>query len=37
MEKCNMFHFEKLEIYQLAKEIAKDCYSMVQKFPHEEK
>jgi four helix bundle protein len=32
-----MFHFEKLEIYQLAKEIAKDCYAMVQKFPHEEK
>ena len=32
-----MFHFEKLEIYQLAKEIAKDCYNMAQKFPNEEK
>ena len=37
MDKCNMFHFEKLEIYQLAKEIAKDCYNMAQKFPNEEK
>jgi four helix bundle protein len=37
MDKFNMFHFEKLEIYQLAKEIVKDCYSIVQKFPHEEK
>ena len=37
MDKCNMFHFEKLEIYQLAKEIAKDCYNMARKFPNEEK
>ena len=37
MDKCNMFHFEKLEIYQLAKEIAKDCYTMAQKVPNEEK
>ena len=37
MDKCNMFHFEKLEIYQLAKEIAKDRYNMAQKFPNEEK
>lgn len=32
-----MFHFEKLEIYQLAKEIVKDCYKIAQKFPNEEK
>ena len=37
MDKCNMFYFEKLEIYQLAKEIAKDCYNMARKFPNEEK
>lgn len=37
MDKCNMFHFEKLEIYQLAKEIAKYCYNMARKFPNEEK
>ena len=37
MDKSSMFHFQKLEIYQLAKEVAKDCYSMTQKFPSGEK
>ena len=37
MDKCNVFHFQKLEIYQLAKEIAKNCYAMAKKFPPEEK
>ena len=37
MDKCHMFHFRKLEIYQLAKEIAKECYVLSKKFPSEEK
>ncbi|NLD04541.1 MAG: four helix bundle protein [Synergistaceae bacterium] len=37
MDRCNMFHFQKLEIYQLAKEIAKDCYAIAKNFPLEEK
>lgn len=37
MDNCIVFHFQKLDIYQLAKEIAKDCYSITKKFPSEEK
>ena len=37
MDNCIVFHFQKLDIYQLSKEIAKDCYSMTKKFPSEEK
>ena len=37
MNNCNIFHFQKLEIYQLAKEITKDCYILTKKFPSEEK
>ena len=37
MNNCSIFHFQKLEIYQLAKEITKDCYILTKKFPSEEK
>ncbi len=32
-----MFGFQKLEIYNLSKEIVKDTYRLVKKFPSEEK
>lgn len=32
-----MFGFQKLEIYKLAKDIVKDNYRLVKKFPSEEK
>jgi len=32
-----MFSFQKLEIYNLAKEIVKDTYRLVKKFPSEER
>lgn len=37
MEKSYVFHFEKLEIYQLAKEITKFCYDVIKTFPNKEK
>jgi hypothetical protein len=32
-----MFGFQKLEIYHLSKDIVKDNYRLVKKFPSEEK
>ena len=36
-ESINFFRFQKLEIYQLSKDIVKNVYTLMKKFPSEER
>ncbi len=37
MEPTTIFRFQKLDIYQLAKNMVKDAYRLIKKFPSDEK